>query len=77
MKANGSTKMNGRATKGDDDATDPAVAELRDIKRLLVLLLMKAGASQREIATVLNVNQATVSRQFHLGDVDPITTRSV
>jgi len=43
---------------------DPALKELDGIKRLLVLLLIKAGASQGEIATALHTDQANVSRMF-------------
>jgi predicted XRE-type DNA-binding protein len=35
---------------------------LEDIKRRLVLGLLKMGASQQEIGTALGVNQSTVSR---------------
>jgi ParB-like chromosome segregation protein Spo0J len=38
--------------------------ELDSIKRLLVLLLLKAGATQREIGSALGLDQATVSRMF-------------
>jgi len=62
------------------DSDSPAVGELNDlvlkiedIRRLLVLLLMKSGASQGEIARALGVNQATVSRKFGIGEVSPIT----
>jgi predicted transcriptional regulator len=54
-----------------DDSHEAVVAELRDIKRLLVLLLLKGGASQTEIAKALEVAQATVSRQFGMGKVKP------
>lgn len=43
---------------------DPTLKELDAIKRLLMLLLVKAGAAQGEIAMALNVDQATVSRMF-------------
>jgi predicted transcriptional regulator len=35
---------------------------LEDIKKLLVLLLLKLGASQSEIASALGVSQPSVSR---------------
>ena len=39
-------------------------ASLDDVKRLLMLLLLKIGASQKEIATALGVDQSVVSRMF-------------
>lgn len=44
--------------------SDPVLAELDCIKRLLTLLLIKAGASQGEIAMALSVDQSVVSRMF-------------
>jgi hypothetical protein len=41
---------------------DPTVRELDNIKRLLILLLIKAGASQDELGLALNMDQADVSR---------------
>jgi len=43
---------------------DPALKELDAIKRLLILMLIKAGASQGEIAMALHTDQANVSRMF-------------
>jgi transcriptional regulator len=43
---------------------DPTLKELDGIKRLLILFLIKAGASQGEIAMVLHTDQANVSRMF-------------
>jgi hypothetical protein len=43
---------------------DPAVKELDAIKRLLILTLIKAGTSQGEIATALNMDQGNLSRMF-------------
>ena len=43
---------------------DPVQAELDSIKRLLTLLLLKAGTSQGEIAMALDVDQSVVSRMF-------------
>jgi IS30 family transposase len=61
----------------DDAPTGPASGELRDIKALLVLLLMKSGASQTEIAKALGTTQATVSRQFRLGTVKPLSAHTI
>jgi len=43
---------------------DPTLRELDAIKRLLILMLIKAGASQGEIALALHTDQANVSRMF-------------
>lgn len=43
---------------------DPVVRQLDGIKRLLVLLLIKSGASQKEIALALDMDQADISRMF-------------
>ncbi len=43
---------------------DPVQAELDSIKRLLTLLLLKAGSSQGEVAMALDVDQSVVSRMF-------------
>lgn len=67
-----------KATNGQDDApVGPAPGELRDIKALMVLLLMKSGASQTEIAKALGTGQATVSRQFRFGTVKPFSAHTI
>lgn len=38
--------------------------ELQDIKRILVIALIRTGASQEEVASALNVNQSSISRMF-------------
>jgi len=43
---------------------DPLQVELDAIKRLLTLLLIKAGTPQGEIAMALGVDQSVVSRMF-------------
>ena len=43
---------------------DRLQGDLESIKRLLVLLLLKAGATQTEVASALGVRQGTVSRMF-------------
>jgi predicted XRE-type DNA-binding protein len=45
-------------------SNDPIQNELDSIKRLLVLLLLKAGATQGEIGTALVIDQGSVSRMF-------------
>jgi DNA-directed RNA polymerase specialized sigma subunit len=54
-----------------DDSQHAVVNALEDIKALLVLLLLKSGATQTEIAKALNITQATVSRQFRFGSMKP------
>ena len=53
--------MANRRKKSSDD---PGTVQLDCIKRLLTLLLLKAGASQGEIAMALDVDQSVVSRMF-------------
>lgn len=43
---------------------DPVIKELDGIKRLLILMLLKSGASQKEIASALQVDQGNFSRMF-------------
>jgi transcriptional regulator len=43
---------------------DSTLKELDAIKQLLILALIKAGASQGEIAMALHTDQANVSRMF-------------
>jgi DNA-binding NarL/FixJ family response regulator len=66
-----------KANSGHENDWDTAsTAELRDIKALLVLLLLKSGASQTEIASALGITQATVSRQFKFGSVKPLSVET-
>ena len=43
---------------------DAILIELNYLKRLMVLLLLKAGSSQTEVALALGVDPSTVSRMF-------------
>ena len=43
---------------------DPIQSELDSLKRLFTLFLLKAGASQGEVAMALGVDQSIVSRMF-------------
>ncbi len=61
----------------ETDPQDATSAELKDIKALLILLLMKSGASQTEIARALGTTQATVSRQFRFGAVKPLSAETI
>lgn len=46
---------------------DELLAEMRDIKRLLILQLMEGGAPQGRIASMLGVSAATMSRMLPKG----------
>jgi Trp operon repressor len=59
--------------KSPTEGRDGLLQELADIKRLLVLLLLKGGATQSELAKTLNVGQATISRQFGVGKIKSLT----
>lgn len=50
--------------KPEATSTDPELAELVAIKRLVVLALLRSGASQRQVAAALGVSQSQVSRMF-------------
>jgi len=47
-----------------DSSPIGVLKELEDIKKLLMLALLRDGASQGDIAKVLGVNQSTISRMF-------------
>jgi len=47
-----------------DGPADPIISELAEIKRLLMLGLLKTGATQDDIAKALGVTQGTVSKMF-------------
>jgi predicted transcriptional regulator len=55
------------ASKGKEENDSSVLNELQDIKRLLVAILIKSGASQGEVASALNVNQSSISRMFPKG----------
>jgi DNA-directed RNA polymerase specialized sigma subunit len=67
------TKSNGQL----EAKSDPMTAELDQIKRLLLLLVMKAGASQFEVAKALGCSQSTISEKYGFGAVEPIKVRRV
>jgi predicted transcriptional regulator len=46
------------------NASDPVLAEMISIRRLLVFALLKSGASQDQVASALGVDQSGVSRMF-------------
>ena len=43
---------------------DPIQNELESIKKLLILILLKSGATQDEVALSLGINQSGISRMF-------------
>jgi predicted XRE-type DNA-binding protein len=47
-----------------DERIDPILEELIAVKRLLVFALLRSGASQKQVATALGVDQSQVSRMF-------------
>lgn len=52
------------AKKTRDSDAIGVLRELGDIKRLLILALLREGASQAEIAKALGVSQPSISRMF-------------
>lgn len=50
-------------TRGGSDPIG-VLKELEDIKRLLMLALLRDGVSQGDIAKALGVSQPTISRMF-------------
>lgn len=52
------------AAKKKNVPDDPVARGLDDIKRLLMLMLSRGGATQAEIAKALGVNQSSISRMF-------------
>jgi len=50
--------------KSKQKSPDTILEELEGIKRLLILLLLKAGAAQGEIAAALEMDQGQLSRMF-------------
>lgn len=53
------------------EEADPLVAELRQIRGLLTLFLLKAGASSQEIATAIGAGASTIRRDFPAGRFAP------
>jgi hypothetical protein len=51
-----------------DKATDNSLAaELRDVKKLLILQALALGCQQKHVAAALGVSNATLSRLFPKG----------
>ena len=57
--------------------TDRAVEELEAVKRLLMVLLLKLGASPDEIAVALNVSGRRVRQVMPVGKVKKIALSSI
>lgn len=51
----------------DKKQADELIAEMRSIKKLLILQLMRADASQKQIAAMLEISEATMSRMIPKG----------
>jgi DNA-binding MarR family transcriptional regulator len=51
-------------SRSPKNQNDPTLEELIQIKRLLAVLLLKAGTPQSEIATALQMDQADLSRML-------------
>lgn len=52
------------ARKGGDSDAIGVLRELEDIKRLLILALLRDGVPQAAIAKALGVSQPSISRMF-------------
>jgi len=52
------------AIKEDKSIATGSLKEFQDIKRLLILGLIKSGVSQKHVAKALGVNQSSISRMF-------------
>ena len=50
---------------------DPVLAELHQIKALLILLLLKAGSDSFEISEVTGIGSSTIRRDFPAEKIAP------
>jgi predicted XRE-type DNA-binding protein len=62
------------SSRGDSDA-NAILRELEDIKRLVLLALLRSGISQADVAKALGVNQSSISRMFPGGAGKPAKTQ--
>ncbi len=53
--------------KGDPEQPIGVLRDLENIKRLLLLALLRSGASQAEVSKALGVSQPSISRMFPTG----------
>ncbi|RVA58367.1 hypothetical protein EN933_01905 [Mesorhizobium sp. M7A.F.Ca.US.001.01.1.1] len=51
----------------DKKQVDDLIAEMRSIKKLLILQLMRNDAPQKQIASMLEISEATMSRMIPKG----------
>jgi DNA-directed RNA polymerase specialized sigma subunit len=51
----------------DNKQADELIAEMRSVKKLLILQLLKAEVSQKQIASMLEISEATMSRMIPRG----------
>lgn len=58
------------AAKRNQDA-DPVLTELRQVKALLILFLLKAGADSYEIAQATGIGSSTIRRDFPAEGIAP------
>jgi hypothetical protein len=49
------------------ETTDPALGELRMIRKLLVLALLRSGITQGQLGGILGMSQSDISRMFPTG----------
>jgi len=48
----------------DKKQADDLISEIRAVKKLLILQLLKAEVSQKQIASMLEISEATMSRMI-------------
>jgi hypothetical protein len=70
------SSTNRREQKRDHNDDDPVLRELRALKRLFAVFLMKAGSSHAEIAIALQIDRADVSRLLPARKFKPFTQRA-
>ncbi|PLP59490.1 hypothetical protein CYK37_09205 [Mesorhizobium loti] len=56
----------------DKKQAEELIGEIRAVKKLLILQLLKAEISQRQIASMLEVSEATMSRMIPKGTMGKI-----
>ena len=54
----------------DNPLLNDLIAETQSVKKLLVLQLLQNGASQKQIAAMLEISEATMSRMIPKGAYD-------
>jgi hypothetical protein len=62
---------------GGNGTESRVLSELEDIKRLLMLLLMKAGTSQGELGLAIGKDQGDVSRMMPRRKIKPFNGAGV